>query len=86
MASNEVLERFNHIKLVLSKEGEINPMVQFWNKWLSSNKIEREDLIEKLPCFNNSGKTHLYAQKLTVTTFNSYIESLERVLKARNEA
>lgn len=54
-------------------------MPQFWSKWLAlgDDTVAREDLLEKLPCFSNGhGEKQLYAKHLTITTLNSYLESV----------
>lgn len=59
-------------------------VAQFWYVWLAlgDNTTVREDLLKALPCFSNGqGEKQLYAQHLTVTTLNSYLESIVSLIK-----
>ena len=54
-------------------------MKSFWKEWLKSNEVERLELLKELPCFDGE----MFAEGMSATLLNSYLEDLEYVILKR---
>ena len=58
----------------------------FWNRYVKANELERHDLLETLPLFNNMDKkSHTVETVLSATLLQSYFDDLIEYMGTLNE-